>query len=91
MQGNALARESAAYRADIAAEQARHAAWTARTAEQQTSDYVREKARDYGYIGANETLIAVEKSGQPSAGSTQTISTGFSRIARWIAFFFGAR
>ena len=71
VQANAIAREIAGYHADIAAAQAERAARTAHIAEQQTPDYVREKARDYGYIGPNESLIAVERSGQTSGLSAQ--------------------
>ena len=91
VQANAIAREIAGYHADIAAAQAERAARTAHIAEQQTPDYVREKARDYGYIGANESLIAVERSGQTSGLSAQAVSSSVSRIARWVTFFFGTR
>jgi cell division protein FtsB len=91
VQANAIAREIAGYHADIAAAQAEQAARIAHIAEQQTPDYVREKARDYGYIGANESLIAVEKNGQTSDPSSQVVPASFSRIGRWITFFFGTR
>ena len=91
VQANAIGREIAGYHADIAAAQAEQAARIAHIAEQQTPDYVREKARDYGYIGANESLIAVEKNGQASGPSTEVVSSSVSRIARWVTFFFGSR
>jgi len=91
VQANALEREKSAYRADIAAAEADQARWVAHIAEQQTPDYVRDKARDYGYIGTNESLIAVERNGQTSAPSSEAVSTSVSRIARWVAFFFGTR
>ena len=91
VQANAIAREIAGYHADIAAGQAELAARTAHIAYQQTPDYVREKARDYGYIGANESLIAVERSGEMSVPSSEAARVSFSRIARWVTFFFGAR
>jgi cell division protein FtsB len=91
VQGNAIAREIAVSRADIAAAQAEGAARTAHIREQETPDYVREKARDYGYIGPNESLIAVERSGQTSGSSPGAAPASFSRIARWIIFFFGTR
>jgi cell division protein FtsB len=91
VQANAVDREIAGYHADIAAAQAEQAARTAHIAEQQTPDYVREKARDYGYIGANESLIAVERNGQTTGPSTQAAPVSFSRITRWITFFFGSR
>jgi len=91
VQANAIAREIAGYHADITAAQAEQAARTAHIADQQTPDYVREKARDYGYIGANESLIAVERNGQTSAPSSEAVSSSVSRIARWVTFFFGSR
>ena len=50
VQGNAIAREIAGYRTDIVADQAQHDALAAQIADQKTADYVRQKARDYGYI-----------------------------------------
>ena len=91
VQANAIAREIAGYHADITAAQAEQAARTTHIADQQTPDYVREKARDYGYIGANESLIAVERNGQTSAPSSEAVSSSVSRIARWVTFFFGSR
>jgi hypothetical protein len=91
VQGNAIAREIAGYHADIATAQAEQAARTAHIAEQQTPDYVREKARDYGYIGPNESLIAVERNGLASGPPSQAAPASFARIARWAEFFFGTR
>jgi len=91
VQGNAIAREIAAYRSDILADQAEHDGLAAQIANQKTADYVQQKARDYGYIGPNETLISVQRDSQPSDAFARTVSEGPSRIARWFAFFFGAR
>ena len=91
VQANAIAREIAGYHADITAARAEQAARTAHIADQQTPDYVREKARDYGYIGANESLIAVERNGQATGPSSEGVSSSVSRIARWFTFFFGSR
>ena len=91
VQGNAIAREIAAYRNDVATERAQQDAWTAQIANQKTADYVQQKARDYGYIGPNESIIAVQRDGQPSDASARTRSEGPSRVARWFAFFFGSR
>jgi hypothetical protein len=91
IQGNAIAREIAGYHNDIAADQAEHDALAARIANQKTADYVQEKARDFGYIGANESLISVQRDGQASDALARTGSEGPSRIARWLAFFFGSR
>jgi len=91
VQGNAIAREIAAYKNDLATERAQQDAWTAQIANQKTADYVQQKARDYGYIGANESLITVRRDAQPSDALARAVSEGPSRVARWITFFFGAR
>ncbi len=91
VQGNAIAREIAGYRSDLVADQAEHDALAAQIANQKTSDYVQQKARDYGYIGPNESLITVQRDGQTSDASVRMVSEGSSRIARWFAFFFRSR
>jgi cell division protein FtsB len=91
VQGNAIAREIAAYRSDIAADQAQHDALASQIANQNTADYVQQKARDYGYIGPNEALISVQRDGQASDALARALDEGPSRIARWFAFFFAAR
>jgi cell division protein FtsB len=91
VQGNAIAREIAGYRSDLVADQAQHDALVAQIANQKTADYVQQKARDYGYIGANESLITVQHDGQASDTVARTVSAAPSRIARWFAYFFGAR
>lgn len=90
-QGNAIAREIAGYHADIAAEQALHTSLTGQIDRQKTADYVEEKARDYGFIRPNESLITVQRDGQSSDALARVVSEGPSRIARWFAFFFGSR
>ncbi|HEY7624123.1 MAG TPA: septum formation initiator family protein [Candidatus Limnocylindria bacterium] len=91
VQGNAIAREIAGYRSDIRADQATNASLAAEIQRQNTADYVREKARDYGYIAPNESLIEVQRDGQASDALTRVVSEGPSRVARWFAFFFGSR
>ena len=91
VQGNAIGREIAGYHNDLAADQAEHEALAAQIANQKTADYVKEKARDYGYIAPNESILAVQRDGQPSDALARTVSEGPSRIARWFAFFFGSR
>lgn len=91
VQANALAREITGLHADIAAAQADRVALDARIADQHTDDYVVQKARDYGYIGANESLYAVQKNEQGTGQSSAAVKAGPSRIDRWIAFFFGSR
>jgi cell division protein FtsB len=91
IQGNAIAREIAGYRSDLVADQAQHDALAAQIANQKTADYVQQKARDYGYIAPNESIIAVQRDGQASDAVARVVSEGPSRIGRWFAFFFGAR
>jgi len=91
VQGNAIKREIAGYRTDLAADQAQYDALAAQIANQKTSDYVRQKARDYGYIRPTESIIAVQRDGQASDALARTVSEGPSRIARWFSFFFAAR
>ena len=91
VQGNAIAREIAGYRSDLVTDQAQHDALTVQIANQKTADYVRDKARDYGYIAPNEALISVQRDGQASDALARTANEAPSRIARWFAFFFGAR
>src|SRR5207237_14405 len=66
---NALAREITSLHADITAAQAQGDALRQVISNQHTDDYVVQKARDFGYIGANESLYAVQRNEQRSAGS----------------------
>lgn len=91
VQANALEREKASLHAEIDAEQARRAALSEQIERQMTPDYVREKARDFGYIGPNEDLIAIERNEQPSDAIVRGVNEGSARLSRWIAFFFGSR
>ncbi len=91
VQGNGLARETTAVRTEIAAEQARRAQLEARIGLQNTQDYVTQKARDYGYIGPNESLLVVQRDAQASAPPSGRSISPLSRVTRWIAFFFGSR
>lgn len=91
VQANALEREKTGYQADIAAAQDRFAALSAQIELQNSADYVTQRARDFGYIGPNESLISVQRDGQASDALSRAVSEGPSRIARWIGFFFGPR
>ncbi len=91
VQGNAIAREIAGYHSDIVADQAQYNGLTAQIANQKTADYVQQKARDYGYIAPNESIIAVQRDGQATDALARTVRDGPSRIARWFSFFFGSR
>jgi len=91
VQANALAREITSLHANITAAQAQGDALRQVISNQHTDDYVVQKARDFGYIGANESLYAVQRNEQGSAGSAASVKAGPSRLERWIAFFFGSR
>jgi len=91
VQGNAIGREIAGYHNDLAADQAQYEALVAQIADQNTPDYVKQKARDYGYLAPNESIIAVQRDGQATDALGRTLSEGPSRMARWFAFFFGSR
>ena len=90
VQANALAREKAALQADIAAATSDQLDLKRHIEEQKTPDYVTQMARNLGLIGPNETLFAVQREGQAS-GPPATRASAPSRIARWVAFFFGTR
>ena len=89
IQRNALSRDAAAYRADLAAAAADNQRLTADVATKQTSDYVVNKARDYGYVLPGETLIGVEHEAAPAAVLANPPSV--SRAQKWLALFFGTR
>ena len=89
-QENALARTIRSLDADIAAERSRQAALLAAAAEKQSGDYVIEKAAEYGIVKRGEGLIAVQRD-PASDPSAPTVAGGPSRLARWIALFFGER
>jgi len=89
IQRNTLARDAAAFRADIAAADAYHQQLTADVATKKTDDYVVNKARDYGYVLPGEMLIGVQHDVTPAAviASAPTVS----RAQKWLALFFAPR
>lgn len=89
-QGNAVAREAEAIKAQIEAELQRHAALSAAVAERGTEAYIVDRARDFGYVRPGEGIIAVEKapSGAAAAESGPVRPT---RLQRWWDLFFGPR
>lgn len=91
IQGNAIGREIAGYHTDLTADLVQNEALAAQVANQKTADYVQQKARDYGYIAPNESIIAVQRDRQASDALARTVREGPSRIARWFTFFFGTR
>ena len=89
IQRNALARDAATYRAELAAAAAYNQQLSADVATKQTSDYVVNKARDYGYVLPGETLIGVQHEVTPAALIANAPSV--SRAQKWLALFFGPR
>ena len=89
VQRNAMARETAALRADIIAQQSRQAGLEAALAEKAGDSYVVDKARAYGYVKPGEALIGVRS--EPTAAPVVAAAPAPSRADRWIALFFGTR
>lgn len=89
-QENALGRTITSLQGEIASEQARSAQLQSSTAEKQTPEYIAEKAKSLGFVKPGEALIAVERDGSTSA-TKSAVNGQPSRIARWIALFFGGR
>jgi outer membrane lipoprotein-sorting protein len=90
VQANALERAKSVLSEEIVAAQARNAQLEAAVGQKSTTDYLVQKAQDYDFVKKGEGLIAVERSG-PSASSTHSDGERASRVARWIALFFGTR
>jgi cell division protein FtsB len=89
IQRNALGRQAAAYRADIAVAEARYAKLGADVAAKTTDDYVMNRAHDYGYVRPGEALIGVQ---QPATTPDAVTSAPVpSRARKWLALFFGSR
>ena len=90
IQGNALARSIDELNAQIASEQARRASLEQSAAEKRTTDYVVEKAKQYGWVWPWEAIIAVQRDADARARDTAQ-SDRPSRIERWVALFVGTR
>jgi hypothetical protein len=89
IQRNALARQAAGYRSDIAADTARNTKLSADLATKKTDDYVINRSRDFGYVLPGEALIGVE---QPATTPVAVVSAPApSRAQKWLALFFGSR
>lgn len=88
-QRNAIGREAAIVREDIAAASARIAAQQAAIAEKETDGYVMDRARDYGYVRPGEALIGVRR--EPVAPEPAVVLPRPSHVDRWIALFIGHR
>jgi cell division protein FtsB len=89
VQRNALARDAAAYGAELAAAASYNKQLTADVAAKKADDYVVNKARDYGYVLPGEAIIGVQHEVTPAAVIANAPSA--SRAQKWLALFFGAR
>lgn len=87
VQGNAVAREVTATKAEIALLQAERAARQAAVSIMGSDDYVLQRARDIGYVKPGESLIAVQRADvAPAVVAPNQRTSG--RLARWLALFF---
>ena len=89
IQRNALAKDAAAFRREIASADAYNRQLAADVASKKTDDYVVNKARDYGYVLPGEALIGVQHDAAPATVIASPPSV--SRVQKWLALFFGAR
>lgn len=87
VQGNAVAREITATKAEIALLQAERTARQAAAAVMSTDDYVVQRARAIGYVRPGESLIAVQRADAVPAVVMPNERTS-GRLARWLALFF---
>jgi hypothetical protein len=90
IQANALDRRIGELGGELSSEQARNASLQAAGAEKKSSDYVIEKAKQFGWVWPWEAIIAVQRDANARAQMTP-VSERPSRIERWIALFVGAR
>lgn len=89
IQENALARDITTLRSQIAAEQAKNAQLQASAAEKKTTEYVIDKAKDFGFVWPWEALIAVQRDADARANAVPADQRP-ARVVRWIALFIGA-
>lgn len=89
-QANALARNIDDLHAQIATEQARNEQLQASAAQKKSTDYIVDKAKDFGFVWPWEMLIAVQRD---AAARTNAMPAEQRppRLARWIALFAGTR
>ncbi len=88
LQENALARETARVRADIALLQAQQAGLRAEVLGRETDAYVEQKARELGYVKPGEGLASLRDATPARQPRAATPPNAPSRIERWLALFF---
>ncbi len=90
VQENALANNIGSLQSQIASEQAKNQQLQASAAEKSTTDYVIDKAKEFGFVWPWETLIAVQRNADANARAVPADQRP-PRITRWVALFFGTR
>ncbi len=90
VQENALAHDITALQQQISTEQARNQQLQADAVVKASSDYVIDKAREFGFVWPWETLIAVQRNADANARAVPADQRP-PRVVRWIALFFGRR
>lgn len=90
IQANALARRIDDLHAQIAAEQTRNDQLQASAVEKKSTDYVIEKAKDFGFVWPWEALIAVQRDAAARANAVPADRRA-PRVTRWVALFVGTR
>ncbi len=87
LQDGALARETAAVRAEIALLEARQAGLKAEIAVHETDAYVEQKARELGYVKPGEGLASVRDATATRMNRAAASPSAPSRLERWLALF----
>lgn len=90
IQANALARSIDGLHAQIAAERSRNDQLQASAAEKKSTDYIVERAKDFGFVWPWEALIAVQRDAAARADAVPADRRA-PRLTRWVALFVGTR
>ena len=88
LQDNALGREAAGVRGEIAVLELQQAGLKAEVAIRASDAYVEQKARDLGYVKPGEGLASVRDANPATDARAVTTASLSSRIERWLALFF---
>lgn len=86
VQGNAVARDDAALRSEIAALERDLERKQATIAERQTDQYLVDKARELGFVRPGEALVAIQREGDRAVA--RAVAAGPGRLTKWWAVFF---
>lgn len=88
LQDNALARETASVRAEIAVLEAQQAGLRALLAMHRTEAYVEQQARELGYVKPGEGLASMRDANPAQPTRSVATQRAASRIERWLSLFF---